>query len=74
MFLNKRVKQVLTYGFQFRPDMPKLLFVGIIERTCRATIVREIPGITDCFQTKEDSKTGGEPTVKVGHGLLVSFY
>jgi hypothetical protein len=36
--------------------MPKLLLVGIVERVCRATIVREIPGITDCFQTKVDDK------------------
>jgi DNA-directed RNA polymerase I subunit RPA1 len=40
--------------------------VGIVERTCRATIIREIPGITECFQVKQDSKNGGEPEVKVG--------
>ncbi|EFI27675.1 RNA polymerase I largest subunit [Coprinopsis cinerea okayama7 len=54
-----------TFQVEFRPDMPKLLFVGIIERTCRATVVREIPGITDCFQVKEDSKKGGEPQIKL---------
>jgi len=36
--------------------MPKLLFVGIVERACRATIVREIPGISECFQVKDDKK------------------
>jgi hypothetical protein len=46
-------------------DMPKLLFVGIVERACLATVVREIPGITDCFQTKDDSRKGSEPEVKV---------
>lgn len=46
--------------------MPKLLFVGIVERTCSATIIREIPGITECFQVKDDSKKGGEPEIKVG--------
>lgn len=46
--------------------MPKLLFVGVIERTCRAAIIREIPGITDCFQVKEDGKKGEEPQTKVG--------
>jgi len=35
--------------------MPKLLLVGIIERTCRKTIIREIHGITDCFKVKEES-------------------
>ena len=45
--------------------MPKLLFVGIVERTCRATIIREIPGITECFQTKDDNKKIGEPEIKV---------
>lgn len=45
--------------------MPKLLFVGIIERACRATVVREIPGISECFQVKDDSKKGAEPEIKV---------
>lgn len=46
--------------------MPKLLLVGIIERTCRATVIREIPGITDCFQVKEDTKkNAGPPEIKV---------
>lgn len=38
--------------------MPKLLLVGIVERTCNKTVVREIPGIKDCFQVKEDQKDG----------------
>ncbi|KAF7352593.1 DNA-directed RNA polymerase subunit [Mycena venus] len=46
-----------TFQLQFRPDMPKLLLVGILERTCRATIIREIPGITECFQVREKGKT-----------------
>ncbi|KAF9006540.1 RNA polymerase I largest subunit [Cyathus striatus] len=53
------------FQLQFRPDMPKLLFVGIVERTCRATIIREIPGITECFQVKDDSKKGQEPEIKL---------
>ncbi|KAK7060450.1 hypothetical protein VNI00_001215 [Paramarasmius palmivorus] len=47
-----------TIVLDFSSDMPKLLLVGIVERVCRATIVREIPGITDCFQTKGDDKKG----------------
>jgi hypothetical protein len=50
---------------QFMSDMPKLLFVGIVERACRATVIREIPGITDCFQTKGDSQEGSAPEIKV---------
>ena len=50
---------------QFMSDMPKLLFVGIVERACRGTVVREIPAITDCFQTKDDSRKGSEPEIKV---------
>ena len=29
-----------------------------MERTCRKTVVREIPGITDCFRVKETNKDG----------------
>ncbi|KAF5387629.1 hypothetical protein D9615_000576 [Tricholomella constricta] len=54
-----------TFQLEFRMDMPKLLFVGIVERTCRATIIREIPGITECFQVKDDSKEGQEPETKL---------
>ncbi|KAF7301868.1 DNA-directed RNA polymerase subunit [Mycena indigotica] len=53
-----------AFQLQFRPDMPKLLLVGILERTCRATIIRQIPGVSECFQTKEESKTG-ETTIKL---------
>lgn len=45
--------------------MPKLLFVGIVERACRATVIREIRGISECFQTKDDSRNGAEPEIKV---------
>ncbi|KAG6877243.1 hypothetical protein C0992_010469 [Termitomyces sp. T32_za158] len=54
-----------TFQLEFRMDMPKLLFVGIVERTCRATIIREILGITECFQMKDDSKKGEEPEIKL---------
>ncbi len=38
--------------------MPKLLLVGLVERVCLKTVVREIPGITDCFMNEEDAKNG----------------
>ncbi|EMD40913.1 hypothetical protein CERSUDRAFT_131304 [Gelatoporia subvermispora B] len=47
-----------TIGLQFSSTMPKLLLVGIVEKTCVKTVIREIPGITDCFMTKEDGKSG----------------
>lgn len=53
-----------TFILEFPADMPKLLFVGIVERTCCATVIREIPGISECFQTKEE-KNGGAPEIKL---------
>ncbi|KAK0461936.1 uncharacterized protein EV420DRAFT_137191 [Desarmillaria tabescens] len=47
-----------TFTLEFSSEMPKLLFIGIVERTCRSTIIRQIPGITDCFQVKSDGKSG----------------
>jgi len=47
-----------TIGLQFASSVPKLLLVGIVEKTCVKTVVREIPGITDCFKSKEDDKNG----------------
>ncbi|KAK1231823.1 hypothetical protein PQX77_005037 [Marasmius sp. AFHP31] len=54
----------VTFVLSFSSDLPKLLLVGIIERTCRATVVREIPGITDCFQNKEE-KNGQDAVIKL---------
>lgn len=34
------------------------MVVDIVERTCLKTVVREIPGIVDCFRVKEASKDG----------------
>lgn len=45
--------------------MPKLLFVGIVERVCRATVIREIPGISECFQVKESNNKDEEVVIKV---------
>ena len=38
--------------------MPKLLLVGLVEWVCLKTVIREIPGIMDCFMNEEDSKNG----------------
>ncbi|TDL29688.1 beta and beta-prime subunits of DNA dependent RNA-polymerase [Rickenella mellea] len=55
---------------QFGSDTPKLLLVGIVERVCRKTIVREIPGIVDCFPVLEAAIQGrkGIPTEVVTNG------
>lgn len=53
------------FELEFASDMPKLLFVGIVERACRATVIREIPGIADCFQTKETVKGSSKSIIKV---------
>ncbi|KZT13040.1 beta and beta-prime subunits of DNA dependent RNA-polymerase [Laetiporus sulphureus 93-53] len=42
----------------FDSAMPKLLVVGIVERACVKTVIRQIPGITDCFKSKEDDQNG----------------
>lgn len=34
------------------------MVVDIVERVCIKTVVREIPGIVDCFRVKEASKDG----------------
>ncbi|THH26811.1 hypothetical protein EUX98_g7375 [Antrodiella citrinella] len=53
-----------TIGIEFGSDMPKLLLVGIVERTCLKTVIREIPGITDCFNSKDD-RDGGEAVYRL---------
>ena len=43
---------------KFGANMPKLLLIGLVERTCAKTVVREIPGIVDCFQLAGDDNEG----------------
>ncbi|KZS97882.1 beta and beta-prime subunits of DNA dependent RNA-polymerase [Sistotremastrum niveocremeum HHB9708] len=59
-FTNDRCKFQLEFGSNF----PKVLLVGILERVCAQTVVREIPGITDCFILKgETEKKQATPRV-----------
>jgi hypothetical protein len=53
--VRRRYSQPLV---KFGADMPKLLLVGLVERTCTKTVVREIPGIVDCFQLAGDDNKG----------------
>jgi RNA polymerase Rpb1, domain 5 len=39
---------------QYGSDMPKLLLVGVVERTCRKTVIREIADIKDCFVVAQE--------------------
>lgn len=48
----------LTTFVKFGADIPKLLLVGLVERACVKTVVREIPGIVDCFQLAGDDNMG----------------
>ncbi|KAF9653451.1 beta and beta-prime subunits of DNA dependent RNA-polymerase [Thelephora ganbajun] len=50
-FTTKQCTIQLTFG----ADIPKLLLVGLVERTCAKTVVREIPGIVNCFQLLGDN-------------------
>ncbi|KAH9939980.1 beta and beta-prime subunits of DNA dependent RNA-polymerase [Amylocystis lapponica] len=61
-----------TIGLQFGSSMPKLLLVGIVEKTCLKTIVREIPGITDCFKSQEDGKNGDTVYTLTTNGSNIS--
>lgn len=47
--------------------MPKLLLVGVVERTCLKTVIREIPGIADCFAGQPEKD--GSVKVRIGLGL-----
>jgi len=59
-FKDTQCKFTLEFGMNF----PKLLLVGVLERACRKTIIREIPGIVDCFILKEQPKAKkGEPAI-----------
>lgn len=42
-------KSKCSIRLEFPADFPKILLVGIVERTCLKTVIREIPGITECF-------------------------
>ncbi|KIK92292.1 hypothetical protein PAXRUDRAFT_830087 [Paxillus rubicundulus Ve08.2h10] len=45
-----------SFKLEFPADFPKLLLVGIVERACRKTVIREIPGIIDCFKLADDKQ------------------
>ena len=46
------------------------MVVDIVERTCRKSVVREIPGIIDCFRVKEVNKDG---SIKVSAMSLLAL-
>ncbi|KAL5527693.1 hypothetical protein ACEPAG_6494 [Sanghuangporus baumii] len=46
----------VTFELIFSSDTPKLLLVGIVEKACLQTVVREISGISDVFLSKNQGK------------------
>lgn len=48
---------------KFGPDVPKLLLVGMVEKVCKKTVIREVEGISDCFvkEGKKDKRTEVRP-------------
>ncbi|KAI0033330.1 hypothetical protein K488DRAFT_47922 [Vararia minispora EC-137] len=43
---------------EFPSNFPKLLLVGIVEKVCLKTVIREIPRIAECFRVREKQKDG----------------
>lgn len=68
-FLSLTCNPYNAFFTQFSSNMPKLLFVGIVERVCRATVIREIPGILECFQSRDKNRKG-EDEIKVSMTLI----
>lgn len=56
--IGRNARDVTHNLVKFGADLPKLLLVGLVERTCAKTVVREIPGIVDCFQLAGDDNSG----------------
>jgi len=64
-FFLKTVPQATSFDFkkgiwgefdlQFPLSAPKLLLVGLIERCCAGSVVREIPGLQNCFIVADDA-------------------
>lgn len=46
----------VSFELEFSSDTPKLLLVGIVEKACQKTVIREISGISDCFVSKDEGK------------------
>ncbi|EJD01575.1 beta and beta-prime subunits of DNA dependent RNA-polymerase [Fomitiporia mediterranea MF3/22] len=46
----------VSFDLEFPSDQPKLLLVGLVEKACNKTIVREISGIADVFLSKDEGK------------------
>ncbi|EIW82067.1 beta and beta-prime subunits of DNA dependent RNA-polymerase [Coniophora puteana RWD-64-598 SS2] len=54
-----------TFKLEFTAEFPKLLLVGVVERTCHKSIIREIPGIADCFSSAKDNDQKGKKKIQV---------
>ncbi|KAG8857445.1 hypothetical protein FRB96_005744 [Tulasnella sp. 330] len=61
--------QTVNFKVEFEAKTPKVLLVGIIERSCVKTIVREIPGITRCREFIPENKNEGPKFMTEGSNI-----
>ncbi|KZO96375.1 beta and beta-prime subunits of DNA dependent RNA-polymerase [Calocera viscosa TUFC12733] len=61
------------FDLQFPLSAPKLLLVGLIERCCSASVVRELPGLQNCFVVADDRAKRNLQTVAGEAGSRVDL-
>ncbi|KZT62602.1 beta and beta-prime subunits of DNA dependent RNA-polymerase [Calocera cornea HHB12733] len=61
------------FDLQFPLSAPKLLLVGLIERCCSGSVVREIPGLQNCFVVADDRAKRNLQTVAGEAGSKVEL-
>ncbi|KAG9037406.1 hypothetical protein FRB95_005695 [Tulasnella sp. JGI-2019a] len=61
--------QTVNFTVEFSAETPKVLLVGIIERACVKTVVREISGITRCREFIPENKNEGPKFMTEGSNI-----
>jgi len=51
-------KESFEIDFYIRMDIPCLLSMNTVERCCELSVIREVPGITDCYITQPQEAKG----------------
>ncbi|KAF8306029.1 beta and beta-prime subunits of DNA dependent RNA-polymerase [Clavulina sp. PMI_390] len=59
-------RSLCKFNLDFSAETPKLLLVGIIERTCRKTVVHQIANIARCLHVKDEKPTGPQTMMTEG--------
>ena len=57
------------FDLEFPADAPKLLLVDIIERTCKASIIHEVPNIGRCMKVYDDKGNFTRSLITEGSNL-----